>query len=347
MKKTFVWMMIVLLAFTAVACKPQQAAPAPATTAVAEETAMPQETASATEATQAPAEKEEKSEPLQIAALKGPTGMGLAYLMQDQTDAYQVELYDAPDAVTGKFISGEIDIAAVPVNLASVLYQKTKQNAVILAVNTLGVLYVVENGDTIQSMADLSGKTIYATGEGSTPEYVLRYLLEKNGVNDATITFVGEHAALAAMLASGEAAIGMLPEPNVSAVLLKNEQARVALNLSDEFEKVSGSQLVQGCYIANREFVEQHLEAVQKFLEDCAASVEQVNSNPEAAALIAQLGILPAEGIAKKAIPNCNIVCVTGEDMTKLVLPMLQVLFDANPASVGSSMPEQNIFFLP
>ena len=170
---------------------------------------------------------------LQIAALKGPTGLGLAKLAENTEDTFEISVYDAPDVVTGKFISGEVDVAAVPINLASVLYHKTEGEAVMIAVNTLGVLYILENGDSVQSLSDLAGKTLYATGQGSTPEYVLNRLLSENGLSDGvTVEYVGEHAALAGMVASGEAELAMLPEPNVSAVLLKNDSVRIALDLT-------------------------------------------------------------------------------------------------------------------
>ena len=289
--------------------------------------------------------KKEEDAVLNVGALKGPTGMGLAYLMQELPEEYgKIELYDAPDAITGKFISGELNIAAVPINLAATLYNKTEGDVVMLAVNTLGVLYVLENGEQIRTLADLSGRTVYATGQGSTPEYVLSGLLEQAGVQDVTVAFVGEHAALAAMVAAGEADIAMLPEPNVSAVLLKNSGVRVALDLNAEWEQLTGNTLVQGCYIAKRSFYEAHPAAVERFLTDCAASGKRVNSDADAAAVIAQLGILPSEAVAEKAIPNCNIVCVTGDEMRQVASAMLQTLFAANPKSIGGALPGDSLY---
>lgn len=285
------------------------------------------------------------AQPMQIAALKGPTGMGIAYLMQEQSDRYTVELYDAPDAVTAKFINGEIDVAAVPINLAAALYNKTGGDAVVLAVNTLGVLYLIEVGDTVQSFADLAGKTVYATGEGSTPEYVLSYLLEQNNLSDeVTVEFAGEHAALATMLASNEVTLGMLPEPNVSAVTLKNADARVALDLNAAWEEASGVKLVQGCYIASRSYYDAHQKEIADFLKDYAASVERVNSDAGAAALIASLAILPSEQIAAGAIPRANIVCLTGSEMRAAAEAMLGVLYAANPKSVGGALPGGDLY---
>ncbi len=285
------------------------------------------------------------AEPVNIAALKGPTGMGISYLMQEDSDKYNIELQDAPDVVVGKFVSGEIDIAAVPVNLAATLYNKTEGNVVLLNIDTLGVLYIVENGNTIQSLYDLAGKTIYATGEGATPQFVLDYLLAQNGLTDQVkVEYVGEHTALAAMLASGEAAIGLLPEPFVSSVLVKNPNARVALDLNQAWEDASGTKLVMGVYIASRTFYDEHPDQVKTFLKDYAASVEKVNTADDAASVVANLGIVGSEAIAKQAIPRSYIVSITGDEMKSAASAVLNVLFTANPASVGGKLPGDDLY---
>ena len=284
------------------------------------------------------------AEPVNIAALKGPTGMGISYLM-DQTDKYNVELQDAPDVVVGKFVSGEIDIAAVPINLAATLYNKTEGNVVLLNLDTLGVLYIVENGDSIQSIADLAGKTIYASGEGATPQFVLDYLLAQNGLTDQVkVEYVGEHTALAAMVASGEAQIAILPEPFVSAVTVKNPDVRVALDLNEAWEAASGTKLVMGVYIANRTFYKEHPDQIKAFLADYAASVEKVNSSADAAQKIADLGIVGSAAIATQAIPRSYIVSITGDDMKSAASAMLNVLFTANPKSVGGKLPGDDLY---
>lgn len=283
------------------------------------------------------------AEPLHLAALKGPTGAGLAYLSDD--DSYALEIYDAPDVVSAKFISGEVDVACVPVNLASVLYNKLEGDVVLLNVNTLGVLYILENGDSVQSVQDLAGKTIYASGQGSTPEYILNYILEKNGLSDqVTVSYVGEHAALAAMVAAGEVEIAMLPEPNVSAVRAKNAETRVALDLTEAWNAVSDTPLAQGCTIARRAYYEENKQRVNSLLKDYAASVEKVNGDEGAAEKLAALEILPSAALAKSAIPQCNIVCITGEEAKATMQDMLQTLFDANPASVGGALPAEDFY---
>ena len=285
------------------------------------------------------------AEPVNIAALKGPTGMGISYLMQEDSGKYNIELQDAPDVVVGKFVSGEIDIAAVPVNLAATLYNKTEGNVVLLNIDTLGVLYLVENGNTIQSLSDLAGKTIYATGEGATPQFVLDYLLAQNGLTDKVkVEYVGEHTALAAMLASGEAAIGLLPEPFVSSVLVKNPNARVALDLNKAWEDASGTKLVMGVYIASRTFYNEHPDQVKAFLKDYAASVEKVNTAADAASVVANLGIVGSEAIAKQAIPRSYIVSITGDEMKSAASAVLNVLYTANPKSVGGILPGDDLY---
>ncbi len=284
------------------------------------------------------------AEPVNVAALKGPTGMGISYMMDD-TSKYNVELQDAPDVVVGKFVNGEIDIAAVPLNLAAVLYNKTEGNVVLLNLDTLGVLYIVENGNTINSLADLAGKTIYASGEGATPQYVLDYLLAQNGLTDqVAVKYVGEHTALAAMVASGEAQIALLPEPFVSAAMVKNPDARIALDLNTAWEEASGTKLVMGVYIASRTFYNEHPDQVKAFLADYAASVEKVNTSADAAQKIADLGIVGSAAIAEQAIPRSYIVSITGDEAKSAASAVLNVLFTANPASVGGKLPGDDLY---
>ena len=291
---------------------------------------------------EAPAEARE-AEPLLVGALKGPTGMGLAYVIaEDEHDT--VELFDAPDVAAARFISGEVDVAAVPVNLASVLYKKTEGDTVVLAVNTLGVLYVLDGGNTLHEMKDLSGRTLYATGQGSTPEYILNYLLEKNGLTDVTVEYVGEHATLAAMAAAGEAEFAMLPEPQVSAAMAKNASLRAALDLTAEWDKVSDTTLVQGVYIARRSVYEQKKDAIDALMEKVASSVERVNTEEGAAEVVAEAGIVPNAAIAARAIPRANIVCIRGEEMKAAVSAMLEVLFAAQPSSVGGALPGEDFY---
>jgi NitT/TauT family transport system substrate-binding protein len=207
------------------------------------------------------------------------------------------------------------------------------------------VLYIVENGETIQSLADLAGKTIYASGEGATPQYVLDYLLAENGLTDQVeVEYVGEHTALAAMVASGEAQVALLPEPFVSAVSVKNPAVRVALDLNTAWEEASGTKLVMGVYIASRTFYNEHPDQVKAFLADYAASVEKVNTSADAAQKIADLGIVGSAAIAAQAIPRSYIVSITGQEAKTAAAAVLNVLFTANPKSVGGKLPGDDLY---
>lgn len=292
--------------------------------------------------------KKQDDTEIRIAALKGPTGMGMVKLADKQNyPNYTVSIEASPDALNPRIIPGEVDVAAVPVNLASVLYNKLDGDISVLAVSTLGVLYVVEAGSEVNSVADLAGKTVYATGQGATPEYILNYLLDKNGVaGSVEVNYVGEHAALATMLADGSAEIGMLPEPNVTSTLAGNDNLRIALNLTEEWNKVCSTELVQGVVIARKSFVNEHPEAIEQFLREYEKSSAFVNENiDEAAKLIVDAGILGNVEIAKKAIPNCNISFSKGEAMHKAVEGMLAVLFEANPKSIGGKLPDKDFYY--
>ena len=308
-------------------------------------------------AQEVPAQEAPPEEPVttRIAALKGPTAMGRVKLMHDDPQSgegpmYAFTLAGAADEVTPSLIKGDLDMACVPANLASVLYNKTEGEIITLAVNTLGVLYIVENGNAVSSMADLAGKTIVAAGKGSTPEYALRYLLTENGIDpdtDVTIDWKSEHAECVAALASGSATIALLPQPFVTVAQTKIENLRVALDLTAEWDALdNGSGLITGVVVARKAFVEEHPAAVDTFLRNYAESVDWVNSNTaDAAALISEFGIVEAAPIAEKALPHCNIVCITGEEMGAKLSGYLQVLFDAEPTSVGGKLPGEDFYY--
>ncbi|MDO4835608.1 MAG: ABC transporter substrate-binding protein [Clostridia bacterium] len=291
---------------------------------------------------------EQPAEPVRVAALAGPTGMGLAYMMQDMQDRYTVELFTAPDQVTAKIINGEVDIAAVPINLASVLCKKTEGKVNVIAINTLGVLYVLENGNTINSIADLAGKTIWSTGEGSTPEYILNYLLEANGLTDSVkVEYISDNAELIAKLADGSAEVALLPEPHVSIATAQNENVRVALKVNDLWSEKNDTKLLQGVYIVRSDYLASNKEQVDAFLKDAAESAKKVVSEEDAPAVVVAQGIIGKEPIAKRAIPNCNITLITGSEMKVSVSAMLKVLFDANPKSIGGAMPGDDFYYVP
>ena len=302
----------------------------------------------------------EESVTVRVAALKGPTAMGMVKLMSDSDAAaesgeettgntYEFTLAASADEVTPKLMQGELDIACVPANLASVLYNRTGGGIVTLAVNTLGVLYIVENGNSVQSMADLAGRTIVASGKGSTPEYALRYLLSENGIDPdtgVTIDWKSEHSECVAALASGAATIAMLPQPFVTVAQTQLPDLRVALDLTEEWDALdNGSALLTGVVVARADFVKEHPAAVSNFLEQYSASVDWVNANTaEAAELIGGYDIVDAT-VAEKALPYCNIVCVTGTEMMDMLSGYLSVLWEQDAESVGGGMPNDDFYY--
>ena len=293
---------------------------------------------------------------INIGSLKGPTTMGMVKLIEDsengETDNnYVVSMTGTADEIVTSMVKGDLDIATVPCNLASVLYNKMDGQISLAAINTLGVLYMVENGDSINSIQDLKGKTIYSTGKGTTPEYILNYILAENGIEidkDITVEYKSEATEVAAILAEEEDAIAMLPQPFVTTAQGKNNNLRIALNMTEEWDKVqgdSGSALVTGVVIVRNEFIENNKDAFNKFLKDYKASTEYINSNiTEAATLVEKYGIVPA-AIAEKAIPFCNIAFIDGSEMKEKVEGYLKVLFDQDPASVGGKLPESDFYY--
>lgn len=293
--------------------------------------------------------------PVRIAGLKGPTTMGLVNLldMEQQGSAaldYDLQLYGTADEIVPGLIKGELDMAAIPANLAAALYQKTKGGIQVMAVNTLGVLYVVEKGDTVHSMADLAGRTILSTGKGTTPEYLLRYLLEKNGLDpdkDVKIQYCSEATEVTAQMAAAQKdAIAVLPQPYVTAAGMKDPSLRVALDLTAEWDKVSDSQLVTGVTVVRTQYAQEHPDVVEAFLQEYAQSVRTANTDLDrTAALCEQQGVVAKAAIAKKALPACNIVCRTGDEMQKDVSAYLSVLCAADPAAVGGKLPDEGFYW--
>lgn len=293
--------------------------------------------------------------PVRIAGLKGPTTMGLVNLldMEQQGTAaldYDLQLYGTADEIVPGLIKGELDMAAIPANLAAALYQKTKGGIQVMAVNTLGVLYVVEKGDTVHSMADLAGRTILSTGKGTTPEYLLRYLLEKNGLDpdkDVKIQYCSEATEVTAQMAAAQKdAIAVLPQPYVTAAGMKDPSLRVALDLTAEWDKVSDSQLVTGVTVVRTQYAQEHPDVVEAFLQEYAQSVRTANTDLDrTAALCEQQGVVAKAAIAKKALPACNIVCRTGDEMQKDVSAYLSVLCVADPAAVGGKLPDEGFYW--
>lgn len=288
-----------------------------------------------------------------VAALRGPTSMGLVKLMEESengfTDnSYSFTLEGAPDAIVPLLVKGDIDAAAIPGNLASVLYNNTKGQIEVVAINTLGVLYIVENGDSIQSVDDLRGRTIYSAGKGSTPEYALQYILSSNGLEvgkDVFIEWKSEHAECVAALKADKNGCAMLPQPFVATAMMQDSNIRIALDLNDLWEEKVGSVLITGVTVVRKDFASENPETLQAFMEDYASSVEYAQCDvPGAAALIGKYGIVP-EKAALAALPYCRISFITGEEMKEALSEYLSILYDANPKSVGGALPDDGFYY--
>lgn len=293
---------------------------------------------------------------IRIGALKGPTTIGLLHLMEEAEagktdDDYSFIMAVGADELTPLLAKGELDIALVPANVASVLYHKTEGGIKVIDINTLGVLYLVSDNEAIGSFADLKGQTIYLTGRGTTPDYVLQYLLAENGIalEEVTLDYRSEAAEVAALLAEKPDAAGLLPQPFVTVACAQNEALSVRLSLTEEWDKVqgeNGSRLVTGVTVVRTEFLAENPEAVARFLEEHAASTTYAVSNPaDTAALCVKAEIIAKEAVAEKAIPLCNITCITGEEMQQALSGYLTVLYEQNQEAVGGSLPDDDFYF--
>ncbi len=288
--------------------------------------------------------------------LSGPTGIGAMNLWAaadagETQNTYHITMPGANDEVVAAISNGDADIAAVATNLAATLYNKTSGGVTVLAVNTLGVLSLLGNGQEVATIADLAGKTIYAPGQGANPEYILRYVLTGNGLDpdkDVTIQFVGEGSELLTVWQTDPEAIIMAPQPVATSILMQNENAVTLFNMTDEWDKVSGgdSTLMMGCVIVRNEFLQENPGAVALFLQEYAASIEKAQSDVEGtAALCEQYGLIPKAALAKAAIPSCGLTFVTGAEMKSALSGYLQVMFDADPKSVGGAMPGDDFYY--
>lgn len=304
----------------------------------------------------APISSEAQKTDINVSIMKGPTAIGMLKLMSEDKNNtadnnYKFQIFTDPTHVSPEIMKGNIDIAAVPTNMAATLYQKTNKGVSIIAVNTLGVLSILTNGVEITSVSDLKGKTIYASGQGSTNEYALNYILEKNGLKvgkDVKVEYKSAHDELATAVISGQADIAMLPQPFVTNVTMKNKDVKVALDLSEEWSKIPGnenSDLVMGCLIVRNELLKNNKAAVDAFLAEYSESTAYANNNISETALLSdEFGILPS-AVVSKAIPSCNIVYITGDEMKQKVSAYLTTLYDANPASIGNVLPDDGFYY--
>lgn len=291
---------------------------------------------------------------VRVGSLKGPTSMGLVSMMeeneQDDEKDYEFTMVTAADELLPQIINGQIDIALIPANVASVLYNKTEGDISVIDINTLGVLYAVSGDDSVDSIADLKGRTIYLTGKGTTPDYVLQYLLEESGVDldEVTLEYKSEATEVVAVLTKTPDAVGILPQPFATVAATKNEDLQSVIDLTLEWDKLNeetGSRLVTGVTIVRNEFLEQYEDEVEEFLDDHKESTSFINAHvEEGAQLVEKAGIIEKAAIAQKAIPYCNIVCITGEDMKDALSGYLTVLYDMAPESVGGQLPDDAFY---
>jgi NitT/TauT family transport system substrate-binding protein len=293
---------------------------------------------------------------VRVGSLKGPTSLGLLSLMDkadkgETANDYEFQMASAADEILPLMIKGDLDIALVPANVASVLYAKTEGNVSVIDINTLGVLYMVSGDTSIESVQDLKGKTIYLTGKGTTPDYSLQYILSENGMStaDCTLEYKSEATEVAAVLAENPDAVGLLPQPFVTAACAQNEALSVILDMNEEWNSVQGeggSSMVTGVTVVRNEFLEKNPEAVKAFLEEHADSAEAAVTDTETvAALAVEAEIIAKEPIALKAIPKCNIVCITGDEMKQALSGYLEVLYGFDASSVGGALPEDGFYY--
>ena len=301
--------------------------------------------------------KAKTPETVNIFTLNGTTGFGMAKLMNDNTDGkYTVTVKTDASEVTAALINGDVDIAALPTNAAANVYNKTEGGVKILAVNTLGCLYLLtKDGVTVSSFADLRGKTVCVPAQN--PTFIFTDLCKKNGLvpgTDITIdsTSYAKPDALRDALASGAVEIAVLPEPMVtiamSAAKKNNVTLKNALDLTAEWNKVNAEgSLVQGCVVVRTAFLEEYPEAVAEFLTAYKASIEYLNANAaDAAKMIADNGIFANAAVAEKALPKCNVCYLDGADMKAAMQVYLTALSGINPASIGGTLPADDFYYI-
>lgn len=356
MKRLLSMVMAAAMALSLAACGGAGASSTASSQAASSAPASSQaESVPASSATSASENTAASGEAMRIAGLQGPTTMGMVKLMKDQesmeSPLYSVTMYGAADEIVPLLTKGELDAAAIPANLAATLYQKTEGKIQVAAVNTLGVLYVVTTGDEVASVADLAGKTIYSTGKGTTPEYVLNYILTENGIDpakDVTIEYKSEATeVLATLQSAGEGAVAVLPQPYVTAAQAQVEGLTVALDLTEEWNKIDpDSQLITGVLAVRSDYAQQHPEELEVFLADYRSSIEWVTANTaDAAQLVAEYGIVAKAPLAEKALPACNITYMDGADMKQALSGYLDVLYQQDAASVGGALPGDDFYY--
>ena len=342
MKKTIAFVLALVMALSMAACAKEEVQP----TTVATEAP----TEAVVETTAAP-ETEAAAAPINVMVLNGTTGFGMANLMDAAAKGEALQEYnftvetDASNIVAA-LANGSVDIAALPTNAAAAVYNKTQGKVQVLALNTLGVLYLVTDGSVqVESVADLAGQTVYAPAQN--PSFIFQHIVEANGVENVTIdNTYAQPADLNTAVASGEVAIAVLPEPMVTVAKSKNPDLQVALDLTAEWDKVSqpGS-LVQGCVVVRKDFAAENATAVNTFLDEYCVSIEALTKDVEGtAAKIEATGIFAKAAVAAKAIPNCNVCFIAGDEMQEALSQFLTIMHGVAPASVGGSIPGEDFY---
>ncbi len=356
-------LLALVLLLTLAACKPAAAGPSQSPSEEPSQSAPPSAEPTqepSPEPTETPSSVEHGE--IRLAVLSGPTGIGAAKLLDrvDNSPAdlsygnYKYDIYTDNSELVAGLTKGEIDIATVASNVAVNLYNKTDGGVQIIAVGTLGVLHILEGGggDTVHSIADLAGKTVYCAGQGANPEYILRYLLRENELEagaDVEVVFA-DASEISAKLLSGDIQYAMLPVPAATAAIAKGEgKIRAAVDVTEAWDALqNGSQLVMTAVVVRTEFAETYHDLVEHFLTDYEASIQYVNNNVDAAAeLVAGYGITPSAGIAKQAIPQCHLAFISGSDMMGAISNYFIELYSIAPAAVGGSLPDDAIYYVP
>lgn len=295
---------------------------------------------------------------IRVGSLKGPTSMGLLFLMEKEQqgeclNSYEFQMTAAADELLSLMVKGELDVALVPANVASVLYNKTEGGVSVININTLGVLYMVSGDTSVESIADLAGRTIYLTGKGTTPDYVLRYILAENGISerDCVLEYKSEATEVAAHLAENPDAIGLLPQPFVTVACAQNDALAVVLDMNEEWNRLqpeNGSSMVTGVTVVRNDFLKENKEAIDLFLEEHGESAAAINEDAATGAVYAvEQQIVAQEPIARKAIPDCNITCITGQEMREALEGYLKVLYEQSPEAVGGNLPGEDFYYVP
>lgn len=292
---------------------------------------------------------DEREVKTRVAVLNGPTGLGLSKFKNDRSYAYTVDYHSDPQEIVPLVIKGEVDIAAVPLNLAANIYKKTNGAVQMIAISTLGVLHVLSADESIKSVADLKGKTVYATGQGSTPEYIINYILEKNGIDpekDIDLQYKSAHNELATLAVEGKAEICILPEYFATKVALKSEKMKKVIDLTDEWNKVSEAQLAMGCYIARKEYIEANPEIIAEFIDFAEISTNYVNEIMLSTSFLLSEKLFETKEEAEQAVKGSNMVMITGDEMKQIAASNFEVLYNADPAAVGGELPNDALYYV-